>query len=589
MVGALILVVFLGFMREWFTPDLLAISGMFLLLALGILPLEKGLGAFSNSAPLIVACMFVLSAALDKTGVIEALGRGFEAWSQGKPLRILALIIVIVGPLSGFVNNTPVVVVFLPILLKLCRKHDLIASRFLIPLSYAAIAGGTCTLIGTSTNIIAAEIAAESGLTPFRMFDITLLGLIYLTVVAAYLLTVGRRLLPDRITLSTLFDADEHREYLTQAYIRKNHTLDGVSYADSPLAKLRTIRLIEVIRNGRVVATPLNHLVFEAGDQLVMKGRMEGVMKVSETEGMEVESETEMGLGSVRTESAVLMEGMVGPDSRLTGKTLKELHFRQRYGVLILAVHRQGENLRDRFENTKLEFGDTVLVQGPADKMRKLFDERDFINLSAAEGFADRQEKAPWAIVALAAFILLGAFSTVPTVVIAFGVMLLTLFAGCLTAKEAYDAIDWRILFLIFGMIAIGMAVDVTGLANTIGSWLVAAVGGAPNPFVVVAVVYLTTSIMTEIISNNAVAAVFTPIVLEIGKALEWENPLGLVVAVMFGASASFSTPIGYQTNTFVYGAGGYRFSDFFRVGIPLNLLLWMTATIAIPLLWPLG
>ncbi|CAN5487233.1 SLC13 family permease [soil metagenome] len=592
-VAGLVALVFVAFLREWFSPDMVAMGAFVILLVTGILTEGDALLVFGTSAPLIIACMFILSGALERTGTIEAMGHWFEKMAGSTERRILLVLMLLVIPLSAFVNNTPVVVVLMPIVLALCRKRDMMASRFLIPLSYAAIAGGTCTVIGTSTNVLASGIASQmcqeegvAGLEPFGMFEITKLGLVFAAVTVTYLMVFGRKLLPDRVTLSTLFEAEEGREFLSEATVAKGSPLEGKNFVDTKLAKMRDLRLIEVRRRGRRLRVPLNETRFEAGDRLTVKSRVTGVMGLNEAPGIDVGQRGELGLQEVKTESAILMEGIVGPRSRLLGKTLRELHFRQQFGVIILALHRRGENLRERFEDVKLAFGDTLLVEGPVAEMNRLFAERDFVNLSRPKARPFRRSKAPFALGALGLFMVLGALEILPLLVIALAAVLFVLATRAIEVNEAYESVEWKVIFLIFGMLALGRALQVTGLAETVATSTVE-VFGRFGPVVVLSVIYLMAAILTELISNNAVAALLTPIAIGVALALG-VDPRPFVVAIMFGASASFSTPIGYQTNTFVYGAGGYRFSDFGRVGIPLTLILWILASILIPTFWPL-
>ncbi len=594
--AGLIVVVFIAFVKEWISAELVALSALITCVITGILSVQQGdpfnaLKVFSHPAPITVACMFVLSAALERTGVIEILGVWFEKLAGTSPLRMLVVMMSLVAFLSSFANNTPVVVIFLPIVLAICRKRDFVASKFLIPLSYAAIVGGTVTIIGTSTNLIALGIAEKQGITGLSMFSITPLGILFVGITFIYMLTLGRKLLPDRATLATLIDSKNSREFITHAFVKKGSNLDGKKFTEGPLAKLKKARILEVRRNGQRLQTPLNEIVFEAGDEIVFKGNVDAVLGISKTEGIDVRGNDSRGLEGIRTEHALLMEGIIGPESTMTGKSLKELNFRQRFGVLILAVHRRGRNLQERFEDEKLAFGDTLLVQGPAEKMNQLFEQRDFINLSVRTQAQTRQEKAPIAIAALLLFMVMGALGGkfgiphVPIVQLALISALIVLITQCVQPQEAYRAIDWKVIFMIFGMLGFGMAIERSGLAQLIATGLTHGLG-IQNPYIMLALMYLLAAVMTEIISNNAVAVLLTPLVIVVAHTLG-VNPLPFIIAVMFGSSASFSTPIGYQTNTFVYGAGGYKFGDFFKVGAPLAIILWLVASITIPLLWP--
>lgn len=593
--AVLTVVVFAAFVKEWLSAELVAILAMVACVFAGVLSVKPGeannaLMVFAHPAPITVACMFILSAALERVGIIESLGVWFERVAGGTQSRMLIVLMLIVMCLSGFVNNTPVVVVFMPIVLGICRRKDYKASRFLIPLSYAAVAGGTMTIIGTSTNLVAAGIASKS-MESFSMFEITPLGLIFVAVTFVYMMTIGRKLLPDRTTLAALIDNDTGREFITHAFVKEGSPLTGELFPDTEIASMKKARVLEVVRDGERLRNPLPEIRFEVGDEIIFKGVIAGLMGISETKGIEIRGGEGLGLGDVRTESAVLMEGIVGPESSLVGKNLKELNFRQRFGVLIMAVHRRGRNLRERFEDERLAFGDTLLVQGPRERMRRLFQQKDFINLSEPKHQALRKGKAPIVLLALGVFVVVGALGgnfgipQVPTVLLALTSALMVLVTRCLDPQEAFSAIEWKVIFMICGMLGLGMAMDQSGLAGNLATASVQLVG-VDNPMLMLSAFYLLAAILTEMISNNAVAALLTPLAIYVSVKMG-VDARPFVVAVMFGASASFSTPIGYQTNTFVYGAGGYRFGDFFRVGFPLALILWIVASFMIPLLWP--
>ena len=594
-VGLLLVAVFIAFTRERIAVELVAMGAFSLLLLIGIVPSDRIASVFGNSGPLIVACMFILSAALRRTGSIELLGGWFASIGGRSPLRIIGALFLLVAPLSAMVNNTPVVVVFLPILIGLSRSLNIPASKLLMPLSFAAIVGGTCTLVGTSTNVLASEIAVAQGMPAFGMFEITALGLIFSAVAALYMLTIGNRLIPVRETLSTLFEPEANREFLTYAVMGKDSPLLGQTVTDTKLGRNRRLRIVDINRRGRRLKRPLNQIQFEAGDQLLIKAQLSGVVDLKDDKDVQLVGIDGLGLEQVRTESAVLMEGILGPNSQFIGKTLSELNFRQRYGVLILAVHRGGKNLRDDIENTRLSFGDTLLVEGPAERMRQLFDERDFINLSKAAQDGFRHRHAPIAFGAILLFILVAGLKSfapfdawlehVSLFSLALSAVALVMLTGCVEPREAYESIEWKVIFLIFGMLGMGIAMQESGLALSLAT-SVTTFAGALGPLAVLAAVYLLASLLTEVVSNNAVAVILTPIVITLGQAMGLD-PRPFVVAVMFGASASFMTPIGYQTNTLIYGAGGYKFTDFLRVGAPLNLILWAVAVLAIPRLWP--
>ena len=620
--GILVLVVFISFVREYFSPEVTALAALVICILIGVLPIAvpspdptltgdamkealrrfnaDALRVFAHPAPITVACMFVLSAALERTGVIEILGHWFERTAAVSQTRMLVMMIIIVAGLSGFMNNTPVVVVFMPIVLGICRRKDWRASKFLIPLSYAAIVGGTITIIGTSTNLVASGIAADydKDLT-FGMFDVTPLGIVFVVVTFIYLLTVGKKLLPDRTTLAALIDSKDSREFITRAFVAKDSPLIGQLFTETSLRRMKKARVIDVVRDGARVRDGLDTVVFQEADEIIIKGRLESLMGISDQAGLSSDKASSpgdpdqtLGLEDIRTESAVMMEGIIGPDSTLVGRSLKELNFRQRYGVIIVAVHRRGRNLRERFEDVNLAFGDTLLVQGPARRMQELFSLKDFINLSEPKDIAIRTKKAPFAITAILAFMVVGLLSginvipPIPIVLVALSAALFVLVTRCIDPAEAYQSMEWKVLFMIIGMLGLGQALQFSGVAEILAKQVTSMTGGM-DPRILVALFYLLAAVLTEMVSNNAVAALLTPLAIIVSIELG-VDARPFIAAVMFGSSASFATPIGYQTNTFVYGAGGYKFGDFFKAGFPLAVILWLIASVLIPVIWPL-
>ena len=584
-VFALVATVFTAFLREWASPDLVALGAMGVLLVTGILSADETLAVFSNSAPVVIGCMFVLSAGLERTGAIDSLARFFMRLAGKNERRAQLALALLTLPLSAVVNHMPVVVVFVPVVLALARNTDLKASRLLIPLSYFSILGGTCTLIGTSTNLLVSGIAHRRGLAPFGMFEITPLGITYAVVGVAYLLIFARKLLPYRESLAALIGGGMPRLFLTQAVISNASPLVGKTIAETPLARLREARIIDVVRDGERLETPLGNFRLVAGDQLLLETPVSGVKGIKEMSGVLFQSEAELGVAITGEREAVLMEGIIGSRSAFLRKTLRDLNFRKRYGVHILAVHRQGENLREHFEDVELAFGDTLLVQGPAEGIHRLMQERDFLSLTEPTQRAFRRNKAPLAIMAIGSVIVLGAFHVLPIAALALIAAIFVVLTRCLDIEEARGAVEWRILYMILGMLALGTAMETTGAAHLIASGVTSAVGRF-GPAVTLSVTYLVATLLTELISNNAVAVLLTPIAFEIAAAMG-VDARPFAVAVMFGCAASFATPIGHQTNTYVFGAGGYRFADFPKIGAPLNILLWTVASILIPIFWP--
>lgn len=576
---------FLFFVKEWLPVEITALSAAAILILTGVIQVGDFIGGFSNTAPITIGCMFVMSAALERTGVIDSLGRMLIRLARGSLYRALALIMLVPLPLSAMMNNTPIVVILLPAIIALARQSNLPSSKLLIPLSYATILGGTCSMVGTSTNLIADGIARDLGMEAFSLFSIAPLGIIYSVVGVVFIMVIGVRLLPARDTVSSILTPEMTREFLVQATVPVDSPLAGRKLGDLLKETLRGMHILEVRRRGLNLTEDLKGIVLRTGDRLLVRTGTRGVHHLKSGGGVRVGFDSIAGLQAMEEREAVLMEGIVGPNSNLVGKTLRQIRFRQRYGLLILAIHRQGRNITSNMENLPIEFGDTLLVEGPREGINRLLEDRDFISLTEPAEKPVHARRAPLAIAAAGGFIV-GGFLGVDTALLAFLAALFVIVTRCLNANEAYAAINWRILLLIIGMLAVGRGMESSGTAALVASGI-AHLAAPLGALAMLSALYFVTSICTELVSNNAVAALFTPVAVNLAHQAD-ASPIPFVIAVMFGASASFATPIGYQTNTYVYGAGGYRFSDFLRVGLPLNLMLWLVATFVIPLIWKL-
>jgi di/tricarboxylate transporter len=606
---ALLVFAIVSFLLEKLPVDQISITVFAALLLAGMLPFARTLprvlgprspddplagsdpgllSVFANPAPLTIAAMFVLSAALERVGVIETLASGLGKLTRLGYRRFLLVLIFFVAVISAFVNNTPVVMVFLPVVLSLSRSLGVPASKLLIPLSYASIFGGTCTLVGTSTNILASGILQDAGETPISMFELAAVGLPLLFVGAAYLAVFGHRLLPARETLTSILSEEERKEFLTEAFVQQGSPLAGKTVAESLLTQDRNVRVLEVIRDEVSMRVKARETVLEEGDRLVLACRPAGFAHARSIEGLDLKATK--GLETVSAHEGSIVEGVIGPKSTIVGQSIRDVDFRQRYRVLVMAIHRRGANLRDDIDIIPLKFGDLLLMMGTDTAIDRLRSSDDILLLDYPRTPSQSMRKKTWIVLATVAAVIAAASLNLAPIVAAAIIGASVIFAsGTLKTKDGYAAIEWSILFLIYGMLGLGLAMKTTGAADLVARSLTSLAGfGFPEawaPYVMLALIYLTTMLMTETLSNNATVVLMAPIALSLGATLGVDSR-PFVIATCIAASASFSTPIGYQTNTYVYGVGGYRFTDFARIGVPLNLLYFVASVLLIPWIW---
>ncbi|MBL8562363.1 MAG: SLC13 family permease [Gemmobacter sp.] len=575
----ILFVMFVLFVRETFPVEVTAICGAAAMILVGILPEKEALKVLSNNAPWTIALMFMVMGGLVRTGAVEMVIGLAERHVGNRPRTTIAVLFLFVALASSVMNNTPLVAVMIPVVIQIAARIGKAPSKLLIPLSHMTVLGGMISLIGTSTNLLVDGAAHDAGLEHFGLFEIAPLGFAVVIAGGAYLALFGNWLLPERQSMASLLGDRKRMKYFTEVAIPEDSVLVGTPVMEVQQFKRAGVRVIDVLRGDLSLRRDLAAAVLQGGDRVVLRTEM--------TELLDMQNRTDMRivdkLSSVQTET---VEVLITPGCRLIGRALGELRLRRRYGVYVLAAHRKSQNIGRQLDELVVQVGDTLLLEGAMEDIKRLADDMDMVDVSHPKQRAYRRGKAPIAIGALFFVVFLSSLEVAPIYTLGFFAVAAILLTRCIDSDEALSFVDGRLMAMIFAMLAVGEGLDRSGAVEMIVTKVEPWMAGLP-PFAMILAVYLLGLILTEFLSNNAVAVIYTPIAIELAQQLG-ADPRPFVVAVMFSATLAFATPIGYQTNMMVYGPGGYKFTDFTKVGVPLNIITWLLCSALIPLIWPL-
>jgi len=572
------------FITEKVRIDVTALLVLVALLVLGLVSPTRTLYGFANPATGTVACMFVLSAGLGRTGLVDWLARWLDKLAGTGERRLVLVVCVAIAVISTVVVNTATVAIFLPVAMVLAKRRKIAESRVLMPLSFASQFGGVCTLVGTSTNILVNSIAVSAGLAAFGLFEFARLGIVMACVGVVYLVIAGKWLLPRRQGSPERIDKYRLSDYLAELRVGEDSSLKGQSWEAGEAAREHDVRLIKMIRNDKTMWQS-GQMLIEEGDILLLQGDADRLMKVKDNYNLETRAEDSMQDQKLSSDEVKLVEALVPPGSTFVGRTIEASFLPERFGCTVLAAQRRGRALRQRLGQVGLAANDSLLLQCDVSKIQRILRSPNLIVTSELTELSLRKEKALFAVIILGGVLALAAAGLIPILIATLIGATAMVATGCLSIEEAYRAIDWKIIFLLGGILPLGLALETTGAASWITDKLL---GPAVSygPVAVLAALYITTAALTEAMSNNAAAVLLAPIAISVAGIMDID-PRPLLVAITFAASTSFATPVGYQTNTMVYAPGGYRFSDFSKLGIPLNLIFWALAVLLIPRFWP--
>ena len=573
------------FVTEKFSTDVVAVLVMVVLLVSGILTPAEGFNGFANPATVTVGAMFVISAGLFRAGAVNFLGRGLRRLARRSSTLMVLVMMLGVGSLSSFLNNTATVAIMIPVIMVVAQRVNTSPSKLLMPLAFASLLGGMCTVLGTSTNILASSMAETAGLEPLSMFEFSRLGIIFFAVGVIYMMTIGRKMIPEHRTSGDLTRSFGLGDYLTELQLSDKSQLVGESLESAPLLEEFDIEVLQIIR-GKDLLRPTPKTVLREHDLLRVKGDVSTINELKERAEASLGMQIKWQDSDLESKDTKLVEAVVGPSSPLAGRSLVESNPRKNYGVSVLAIRHHGALKHGELQNIKLMSGDTLLIEVPNSRIPYLIQQRVFLVASKAGIPQFDLPKAAKGVASVVSVITSAALGWLSIASAAAAGALLIVLSKCISMEEAYAAIEWNVLFLLAGMLALSIAMEKTGTSAMLAGGIVD-VFGAMGPRALVAAFFGATMLLTSVMSNQATVALLIPVAITTAYSID-ANPRTFIFAVMFAASSSFMTPVGYQTNTMIYGPGQYTFNDFLRVGTPLSLIFWVLGTLLIPWFWPL-
>ena len=575
----------LFFATEWIRMDLVSLLVLVALALTRLVSIEQAFSGFSNPAVVTVAGMFIISAGLVNTGALAPVGERLIRIAGKNELRMIIAIMVTSASFSAFVNNIGATAMLMPLVVTMAQQGNISQSKLLIPLAFGSLLGGVCTLIGTPPNILMTELLHQYSGESFSMFDFTPVGLVVLVVGVTYMALFGRHLLPQRKS-GTLTEVYQVKEYITEIEILPECPLAGLTIAKSRLENEFSLKVRAILRGQQKYPFPRRNRKILAGDILFLEGNPESILNLRKIKGLQVVPERDNPVQTqINKEDLVVVEASLSPNSDLVGKTLRDVKFSETHGLTVLAIWRQGGPVVRKVDQVQLRFGDVLLIQGPERKIIHLGKEHEFLLLGGVITSPYRPQKAPLAIFILLFTVFFAATGLMPIMLAATLGALLLVLSGCLTPKEAYESINWPIIILIAGTLPLGLAMENSGAARVIADQILSLVGPF-GPWMVLGAIFLLTFSLTEVMSHTAAAVLIAPIAYNTAIDLS-VSPKPFFMAVAIAASSCFMTPISHQSNALVMGPGGYRFTDYLKVGTPLNLVIWVSATLAIPLVCP--